>query len=249
MLEKLMALLDGELVPADGAAVMREVAEERDLEHMLAVCFGTDRRRVGRPYGAVLAEPVPVHLVDMIMRAPLAARRPAPARQTSYGRALLASLKNRYRVPGWSLAASHAMAALLVAAALGWMLFPTLGHGREVAAGLSTALEKGDGGKDFALAALRPVRTFKSTAGTWCRQFEVRYSSKHLSYGLACRDGDGTWPVVAATAPAPAVFAPAGDASPRKSIDDRAEAMKSGDAVTGDAERELVKGGWPSLDR
>jgi hypothetical protein len=192
----------------------------------------------------------------MIMRAPMAARPLEPVRQASYGRALLVCLKNRYRVPGWSLAASHAMAAVLVAAALVWVLLPALGHGREAMANLDAVLEKGDGLLAYAVpATVRPVLTFEDRKGGWCRQFEVRYGPSQVSHALSCRDDDGKWPVLAATPPAPAVFVPstgspgAAKASPRKPIDDRVTELRSGDAVSGEEERELIRNGWPSRRR
>lgn len=258
MQERLMALLDGELVPRDGAAVIREVAKVPNLEGFLAVCATTARRRVGRPYAVIAAEPAPAHLVDMIMRAPLATAERKPAKQPSYGRALLASLKHRYQVPGWSMAASPAMAALLVAIGLSWLMLPTMGHGREINAGVKVALEKGEPGKDFTVATVKSVRTFPSKDGQWCRQSEVHFQgTEQMSYRLYCREDAGSWSLQAATALGPKPPRPAGNTDgtepppidPRKAVNDRAEAIAGGDAVYGEEERNLIKNNWPAPRR
>jgi hypothetical protein len=261
MLERLMALYDGELVPREGAAVIREAAKTPHLEGLLATLAATARSRVGKPYAAIAAEPVPAHLVDMIMRAPLATAERKPVKQVSYGGALLASLKRRYQVPGWSMAASPAMAALLVTIGLGWLMLPTLGHGREVQASVNAALEKGEPGKDFTVASVKSVRTFPNKDGQWCRQSEVHFQgTEQMSYRLYCREHTGTWSLQAATALGARVTRPAGPrmtgddsatpaSDPRKVVNDRAEAIAGGDAVYGDEERNLIINNWPAPRR
>jgi hypothetical protein len=250
MLEKLMALLDGELVASEGAAVIREAAREDSLAGMLEICAATARSRVGRPFAVIAATPAPAYMVDMIMRAPITTPAIERARQPSHSRTLLSRLKKRYQVPGWTLAAP-AMAALLVAAGIGWLLLPTLDQGLRMEANLGAALEAAGSEQDFTLALLKPVLTFKNNDGAWCRQFEVRYRTKQISFALACRTGTGNWPVVAVTPLVPLPdgksFAPASTNSARKAIDDRATSMRNGEPVVGPEEGELIKNGWPSL--
>jgi hypothetical protein len=171
MLEKLMALLDGELVASEGAAVIREAAREDSLAGMLEICAATARSRVGRPFTVIAATPAPAYMVDMIMRAPITTPAIERARQPSHSRTLLSRLKKRYQVPGWTLAAP-AMAALLVAAGVGWLLLPTLDQGLRMEANLGAALEAA--GSSRTLALLKPVLTFKNNDGAWAGS-SVRY--------------------------------------------------------------------------
>jgi len=246
--EKIMALVDGQLDPAEAPALIQELARNSALVRELQGCLATTRARIARLYEPKSLEPVPSWLVDTVMGTN-AAPAVQPVRQFTYSRTLLGCLKNRYRVPGWSLAAAPAMAAMLVAAA--GLALPTWGYGREVEAGMRTALEKTNGGKDFALASLRPVLTFKNNEGAWCRQFEVRYGTQQISYALACRTDVGHWPVVAATSPVPqpagSSHRPVGDENPRKAIDDRVMSTIDGSPVIGEEESELVKNGWRPL--
>jgi hypothetical protein len=251
LLERLMALLDGELPPAEAEAVIREAAGADNLRGLLEICYRTRRRIVAEPYDFMATEPAPARLSKPILRAPAAAGSAEPARQASYGRALLVRLKERYRAQVWPLAASHAMAMVLAVVASVWLLLPAVSQERAAMEQLRAALESMDGSKASAVASVRAVRTFRSKTDEWCRQYEVSYGASQVSHGLGCRSADGNWRVLAATAPGPRAFVPAegGQENPRKPIDDRVHEIRSGEDLDRDSERELVTNGWGPAGR
>jgi hypothetical protein len=250
LLEKLMALLDGELPPAEAEAVIREAAAAPNLRELLEICYKTRRRSLGELYDHLATEPLPTRVARTIPPSPAAVRIAEPPRQASYGRALLAGLKERYRAPVWPLA-SHALAVVLAVVASVWLLLPALSQERAVMEQLRAALESMDGSRASAVASVRAVRTFRSKADEWCRQYEVSYGASQVSHGLACRSGDDNWRVLEATAPGPRAFVPAGagEENPRKRIDDRVHEIRSGDDLDRDSERELVTKGWRTPGR
>jgi hypothetical protein len=243
--EKVVALVDGQLSPSEAPALVQELARNEALVAELQACLATSRTRLAKPYDAKRLERVPAWLVDTIMRAPAVTPADQPIRHYSHGRWLLGCLKNRYRVPGWSLAAGPAFASLIVAVSA-WLVLPASGHSGLVEANLGNALEKTESSKDGAVVSLRPVRTFKNSDGAWCRQFEVRYVSNQSSHGLACRIDVGNWPVEAMTQPGPSIITPSGKGpeNPRNVIDERVSSMKSGEFVDRTAESELIKNKW-----
>jgi len=241
--EKAMALVDGQLAPAEVPGLVRELARSPALVAELQTYLATSGRRIAEPFQAKRGEPVPAWLVDAVLRAPSGGGLQAPP----IGRAgrVLMLLKRRYRMPAWSLAAGPALAAGLVALAA-WLAMPAWFRDAPVEANLGTALEGTESGKDAPLVALRPVLSFKSKTTAWCRQYELRYATKQASHGLACRNGQGGWSVVAATAPAPIGPRPAGS-SPRKAIDDLVTAMMGDQPLSNSDETARINKGWSHL--
>jgi hypothetical protein len=177
------------------------------------------------------------------MRAPVA--ESSPRRPLArHARGLIERLRQRYRVPVWSLAAGPALAAALVALGA-WLVAPPAGRGG-LEANLGLALERTESGKDAALVALRPVLSFKSKDAAWCRQYELRYAARQASHGLACRNDGGRWDVVAATPPAAIGTRPAGSGH-RKAIDDLVTAMMSDQPLSRSDEAARIGQGWSRL--
>ena len=91
--------------------------------------------------------------------------------------------------------------------------------------------------------SVRPVLSFNSKTGAWCRQFEVRHANRQVSHALACRGEDGRWNVIASTAPGAGGITPAG-ADRRKTIDDLAASMMRGEPLSQADEAHAIGKGW-----
>jgi hypothetical protein len=237
---KAMALVDGQLAPAEVPDLVQELARNAPLVAELQEYLAMSRGRIAAAYTARSDEPVPAWLVDTVMRQPVPA--PAPMRPRHFGRGLLQGLQRRLQVPVWSLATAPALAVLVAVLWLGSMSQDP-GRSGIAVAGLGAALERTESGKDAALATLRPVLTFNSKAAGWCRQFDVRYGNSQVSHGLACRGEDGQWSVVSATAPGTTGLMPAGS-NRRKVIDDLVTSMMRGNPLSQVDEATAIGGAW-----
>jgi hypothetical protein len=245
--EKAMALVDGQLAPADVPGLVQELARNAGLIAELQEYLALSRSRMAAVYAAKAEEPVPRWLADAVM----SAAAPAPAREQArepaagFGRRLLGWLWSDYRVPAWSIAAGPALAAATVVAAVaGYLATSAPGRGVLAQADLAAALERTQSGKDAALATLRPVLSFNSKTGAWCRQFEMRNASRQVSHALACRGAGGQWTVLASTPPAAGGgFAPAG-ADARKTVDDLVTSMMQGNPLSQDEEAATIGRRW-----
>jgi hypothetical protein len=246
--EKAMALVDGQLAPADVPGLVQQLARDPSLVAELQTYLALSQSRITSAFAAKGEEPVPAWLSDVVMGGGTVASRAAP--WTGFGQSLLRWLQGSYRVPAWSLAAAPAAMALL-AVLVGALALPERDRGASMEAGvgsslgssLAAALEGTASGKDGALATVRPVLTFNSKSAGWCRQVEVRHASRQVSHALACRGEDGQWAVVSSTAPGPAGIAPAG-ADRRKAIDDLASSMMRGSPLSPGEEGTLIARRW-----
>src|SRR5262245_7800706 len=139
--EKAMALVDGQLTPADVPDLVRELARSESLVAELQQHLATSRTRMASVYAAKSDEPVPQWLSDTIMHGRrTAAGRPAP-QAANFSRSLIQWLQQAYRVPVWSLAAGTTLAASVVALAV--LLVPHTPTGGVVAeTDLGAALER-----------------------------------------------------------------------------------------------------------
>jgi hypothetical protein len=250
--EKAMALVDGQLSPAEVPALVAELARNAPLVAELQRYLALSRSRLAEVYAAKGDEPVPAWLSGAVLRGGAAAGATAP-RAARFGAGLLRWLQTGYRVPAWSLAAAGpALAAAAVLAfylAMPAALPPSGGRPMVLAeANLGPLLERTESGKDAAVATLRPVLSFSSKADGWCRQVEVRNAARQVSHALACRGDDGQWKVVASTPPSSAGggFAPAG-AGGRKAIDDLATSMMRGNPLAPEEEAATIGRGWRIL--
>jgi hypothetical protein len=238
--EKAMALVDGQLAPAEVPGLVQELARDPSLVAELQTYLALSRSRVASVFAAKGEEPVPAWLSDTVMRGAAAARQPVSP--TGIGRSLVRWLQGSYQVPAWSLAAAPAAVVLLAVMAGGLALLQA-DRGGPMEATLSAALDTTTSGKDAAVATVRPVLTFNSKTAGWCRQVEVRHATRQVSQALACRGEDGQWTMVSSTAPGPAGFTPAG-ADRRKTIDDLATSMMRGDPLSPEQETALIARRW-----
>jgi hypothetical protein len=242
--EKAMALVDGQLAPADVPGLVQELARNPSLIEELQTYLALSRSRVASAFAAKSEEPVPAWLADTVMRASSSTAAGQPAPQTRRGHSFLRWLQGSYPVPAWSLAAAPAALALLAVLA-GALVVPHLGRGNGMQVDLSAALEATTSGKDATVATVRPVLSFSSRTAGWCRQVEVRHATRQASHVLACRGEDGQWTVVSSTPPGPAGFTPAG-ADRRKTIDDLAASMMRGNPLSPVEEAALIARHWRS---
>ncbi|MBX9588538.1 MAG: hypothetical protein K2X43_04485 [Hyphomonadaceae bacterium] len=238
---KAMALADAELSAAEVPALIHELARNPSLVRALQVYIAVGRQRVAKVYDTKREEPVPQWLIDTVMHAPVERAAVRSASKRSVGRDMLKRLKERYTLPGWSLAAGPAFAALLIAASA-WLLVPPSSHGDTLlAAQLQHAIETTASGQDAALLSFRPVLTFRDKDQAYCRQFEIR-SGVERSAALACRQDTGVWQVVMQTPPGPLGTTPAGA---REDLARFVASRMSGDPLDAKQVDQLKDRGWP----
>jgi hypothetical protein len=246
--EKAMALVDGQLAPAEVPALVQELARDARLLAELQDYLATSRSRLSQAYAAKTDEPVPSRLLDTILTTPAATEGPPRgAAAPSLLRRLVDWLRASWRVPTWSLAAAPALAAaaaFAVAAAIWPAGRNAPAPGDLASADLGVALERTTSGKDTALATVRPMLSFNSKDARWCRQYELRGAGKQTSHGLACRSQRGRWRVIATTAPSAAGgYTPAG-VDRRKMIDDIVTSMIAGEPLSPEGEAAVIGRGW-----
>ena len=172
--DTLMAYADGELDPAERAAI--ELAMRTDP----AIAAAVERHRalradVAAAFAGILDEPVPARL-----------RPPAPVVSLAVER----DKRRRWSWPEWG-----ALAATLVVGVLAGRMIPggggpaIAGNGNQVLAQgeLAAALDRQVGGK--AEGAVKVGVSFAARDGAYCRGFVMGASA-----GLACREG-GQWKI------------------------------------------------------
>jgi hypothetical protein len=238
-LHKALALADAELSASEVPALVSELARNPSLVRALQVYVAVGRRRIAGPYAAKRDEPVPQWLIDTVMQAPIG--ETSRRAYGSYAGALIRRLKDRYSMPGWSLAAGPAFAAVLAAVSV-WLLLPASSHGNTLlTAQLQRAIETTDSGDNATLLTFRPVLTFTNKQQAYCRQFEIR-SGTERSAAVACREPDGSWQVVKETPPAGLGTAPAGSA--REELDRYVASEMSGSPIEKEEVGKLTRNRW-----
>lgn len=245
--QKAMALVDGQLAPADVPDLVEELARDAALVAELQEYLALSRSRMAVVYAGKAEEPVPRRLIDAVLSAaaPAGGQEQEPGPIAGLRQRLPAWLRGSYRVPAWCLAAGPALAAAAaVAAVAGYLATSAPGRMVVVEADLTAALERTQSGKDAALATLRPALSFNNKAGTWCRQFEVQNANREVSHALACRADGGQWNVVASTPlAASGGFAPAG-ADGRKTVDDLVTSIMQGNPLSQEEESAAIGQRW-----
>jgi hypothetical protein len=237
---KAMALADGELDSADLPELVDHLYHDKALMRATQSLFDLRRYRIARLFARKLDEPLPQHILDTAWTAPMG-KSSSGAGVFAYGGALFDRLRERYRMPGWSLAAGPAFAAA-VAVAASWVLVPARGFEPALTPQIEAALERAVGGTDASVPALRILQTYWSSDQSWCRQFDVQ-SSTQLTSALACRWGEGKWGVVLQTPPVSAgVTTPA--SPPRAYLDSYVRSHMSAPALDPAQEMSAINSGW-----
>jgi len=205
----LSAYIDGALEPAAVIEVEAWLAQDSEARRLLDELRAVDRR-VGRALDPVLDERMPDALRRRI-EAAAAGRRLAPAKA---GGAPGRPGWMRGWLQGWT---AWALAAALLLLVLGlpaaWQLAAERGRDAErqaaaaaaarearaagaLEAALQKALETTVSGDSLPWLAeegggsVRPVRTYKSTGGQWCREYRIEAAAagvERAERGIACR--------------------------------------------------------------
>jgi len=188
--ETLMAYADGELEPAERAAI--EQAMQADPTVAAAVArHRALRQDIAAAFAGILDEPVPARLQPppaapvVSLEAARAARATVPAP---------APARRRWSWPEWGALAAMLMVGVLVGKVVPQGSQPAVaGNGGQLVAQgeLASALDRQVGGRDA--GAVRVGVSFAARDGAYCRTFVMGASA-----GLACRAG-GQWriPVMA----------------------------------------------------
>lgn len=236
---KAVALADAELSAAEVPALVRELARSPSLVRALQVYVAVGRRRIAKPYEAKREEPVPQWLIDTVMRAPIEGVPSRTSKLSALGSGLVQRLKDRYALPGWTLAGPAVASLLAVVSA--WLLLPSASHGETLlAAQLQQTIETAGSKQEAPLLTFRPVMTFLSRDQGYCRQYDVR-SATERSAGVACRTQTGAWQIVMQQPPYP-TFAPAD--SGREALNAYVEAKRVGPPLEPDKVDQLIRSEW-----
>lgn len=236
---KAMALADGQLSAHELPDLLAELHRNPVLLQATQDFMALRPNQIARLYARKAEEPVPQRLIDAIMTAPIGAPAPAASNVFSLGSALVNRLRNRYRMPGWSLAAGPAFAALLAVAGA-WLLTPSSGLGSTLlATQLQKAIENTKSGATAQLLTFQPNRTFVSKDQRYCRQFEIQ-SDEERSTAVACRGADGDWRIALELAPFPRTT-PVGD---RKELEEFLRKNQQGEALDREAVDQLILREW-----
>ena len=261
----LMSVADGEASLADEQRVMDAVRQDARLAQQL-----DGFRRTGRSLGGlfeyVLAAPVPERLVRAVMEtAPLAGPQHVlmrvPAKAAAIWTPWFAWLGD-WQMPVGALAAvaiGFVSGAAVMApgnssvggekVAVAGPMAPSAAVAEALMVA-STGAEKQISTKSGVLS-FRVVETFLNRSGAPCREYEAQAAAGPRQFGIACRSGSA-WHLKAVfegAAKTAGTTQPAGPGAFGEMLDSMAEKMRQGDAVTTDAERKLIEGGWAAPAR
>jgi anti-sigma factor RsiW len=270
--ETLMAYADGELPTIERARVDAILAGDADSRARLAM-FTETGKSLAEHFRAPMDEPVPQHLVDLVLggaRSADTTRSAATPRMPSvrHERSLTASLIQFFTAnqPRWQLALGCST-ALLIGLGSGWALhrvpvfsdhgqaLAALAGGRILAQGaLQRVLESTPTGQQVALgsqqsiAAIQARLTFKSRQQEFCRHYELAVRDGGHFAGIGCRGVDGRWQIqlhteVAANRTAKGQTVPAGSDA-SPDLAALLDRMIDGDALGGPEEAELIAKRW-----
>lgn len=237
--DTLMAYADGELDPAQRAAIAQAIQDDPAVAAAVARHQAL-RQDVFAAFASTLDEPVPERL------------RPPAARVHDLGavraaRAAGQEQRVRQRRPAWpqwgALAASLVVGVLAGSLGSGWFGSGTelvRGRAGELSAGgrLAQALDR-QLAKDAGSGDVRVGLSFVSRDGSYCRSFQLGGSA-----GLACREG-GSWRVpVLADSPAQAGAYRQAAAPLPPAVLDAVDARIAGATLDAAAERAARERGW-----
>jgi hypothetical protein len=237
--ETLMAYADGELEPAERAAIERAMQEDTAIAEAVARHRAL-RQDIAAAFAGILDEPVPARLQPAAAPAAPVVSLDA-ARAARAAQAAPAPVRRRWSWPEWGALAAMLMVGVLVGKVVPQGSQPAIaGNGNQVVAQgeLASALDRQVGGKDA--GAVRVGVSFAARDGGYCRSFVMGSSA-----GLACRTG-GQWriPVMAETgAEAQGAYRQAGTGLP-PAVLDAIDARIAGKPLDAAGEEAARARGW-----
>ncbi len=265
--EMLMAYADGELPEADLLRVRAYLATSAEGARRLNA-FTRTGRDLGLLYDQPMHEAIPTRLLDAV-RGPAALSKPERTVRATPAASLASSLIGMLfpQATRWSAATATA-SFLAIGAISGWALhgiktevpattsIATLVDGALLTSNdFSRALDVTPGGQTnsvgggSAKASVKPVLTFQSLAGTYCRQYELAATTGAQFVGVGCRLKSGQWQIEvhAPVAVAPSVpsggYVPAsGRSSP--TVEGAIDRMIKGDVLSHATEKALIENQW-----
>ena len=184
--ETLMAYADGELEPAERAAIEHAMQADPAIAEAVARHRAL-RQDIAAAFAGILDEPVPARLQPPAA-APVVSLDAARAARAAHAAPAPAPTRRRWSWPEWGALAAMLMVGVLVGKVVPQGGQPAIaGNGTEVVAQgeLASALDRQVGGKDA--GAVRVGVSFAARDGAYCRSFVMGTSA-----GLACREG-GQW--------------------------------------------------------
>lgn len=236
--ETLMAYADGELEPAERAAIEHAMQADPAIAEAVARHRAL-RQDIAAAFAGILDEPVPARLQ------PPPAAPVAPVVSLDAARAARATApapaRRRWSWPEWGALAAMLMVGVLVGKVVPQGGQPAIaGNGNQVVARgeLASALDRQVGGRDA--GTVRVGVSFAARDGEYCRSFVMGASA-----GLACRAG-GQWriPVLAeAGAQAEGAYRQAGTELP-PAVLDAIDARIAGKPLDAAGEEAARARGW-----
>lgn len=193
----LLQYADGLLDPAHHAKVKHALAANPDLRARLEALEATaPDADMWRVFDAPMNEPVPQHLVDLVMHGPGKSVEPS-ASQSPATPGIVARLRGFLFPSGGFGAPALAFSALItVGVAAAALLYAN--RAAEVDPQTAAVLETRPSGPfdgRVAAGAIVPTGTFESTDGSICRRYAVAAKGADLAYAaVACRQpSSGKW--------------------------------------------------------
>ena len=245
---QLNAYVDGELPDAHRILIEQAILEDPGIAQRIARHRAL-RDRLRQNFDAVLQEPVPDRLVQLVGSA-----QPASATIADLSTARAARMRPAISVlasrSGWfALAASLLVGVVAGVLAAQWTSRASLtafSDGTLIAQGaLASALNEQLASAIPAGAVVHVGLSFKAKSGRYCRAFDI--SGSGGTAGLACRERQ-RWQVltlmgIPATADAESAYRMAGSAVPPLLLQ-MIDANISGEPLDADAERRARSAGW-----
>src|SRR5215813_12747585 len=111
--EKVMALIDGQLDPAELPELVQEMIVNPNLVKDGQSYLATSQARLSQPFEAITRYPIPAEWSATIMQAPLRTSARPRRNLFDYVQDVAGRLRDKYAVPGWSLAAGPVLAGLV----------------------------------------------------------------------------------------------------------------------------------------
>ena len=258
--EDLMAFADGALPATEHARIEALLTSDLNLRDRLQP-FVVSRAVLAEAFSEPMHLQIPDRLIKTVLNSPIspasATRLPAKSRPIAR---LVDGLNDLLFSVGPQFGYAFAVSALLATGAgLGWFaahrsmtpggFVQTASLTGEIVAdpALARVLETGPSGA-AALAdgqiSIKPVLTFQSQDGKFCREYDLATEAgKHLS-GFACRQSGGAWHVVfqAESKAAASGYETAGGASP--ALEAAIEKFSDGGRIEAADEAALIAKGW-----